>query len=105
MHHAGLSKHDDSATGFMDYSKYGYANFRKDYAYDRYPSFYSPCSERDNQCTIDSAQWEKFKGYMFGFCILVFIFGCIVRKQGNDRHNGQDFLSFVVKHRRPEKLH
>ena len=47
-HHAGLSKHDDSATGFMDYSKYGYANFRKDYAYERYPSFYSPCSERDN---------------------------------------------------------
>ena len=39
---------------------------------------------------------------MFGFCILVLIFGCIVKKQGNDRQNGQEFLSFVVKHYRAE---
>ena len=39
---------------------------------------------------------------MFGFCILVLIFGCIVKKQGNDRQNGQEFLSFVVKHNRAE---
>ena len=57
FHHAGLNQNTAQANGFFSESQYGYANFRREYAQYKYPSFYSPCNERDFECMVDSEAW------------------------------------------------
>ena len=68
--------------------------------YREYPSFYSPCAERDVECTADSNSWHKFQGATFGFLLTVACIVCIIQKVVHDRENGQQWFKFTHKHLR-----